>query len=121
MLERLMRATGFELELVLRPAPPAPGGPLGERLHSHRRRVEQIIANHGLRRARVFGSVARGDEGPGSDIDLLVEVPAGVGLFELGRCQSELESLLGAKVELIPAADLKSGVAADVLSEAREL
>ena len=83
--------------------------------------MKQIIASHGLRGVRVFGSVARGDEGPGSDIDLLVDVPPGVGLFELGRCQSELESLLEATVELIPAADLKAGVAADALAEACEL
>lgn len=120
-LARLVRATGSELELLVRPSLRTSTGPLGQRLHSHRRRVKQIIASHGLRGVRVFGSVARGDEGPGSDIDLLVDVPPGVGLFELGRCQSELESLLEATVELIPAADLKAGVAADALAEACEL
>lgn len=121
MLERLVGAAGRELELLLRPSLPSTDGPLGQRLWSHRRRVKQIIASHGLHRVRVFGSVARGKEGPGSDIDLLVDVPPGVGLFELGRCQSELESLLGAKVELVPAADLKPGMATEVLSEACEL
>lgn len=120
-LARLVRATGSELELLVRPSLSTSTGPLGQRLDTHRRRVKEIIASHGLSGVRVFGSVARGEEGPGSDIDLLVDVPPGVGLFELGRCQSELESLLAATVELIPASDLKTGVAADALAEAREL
>lgn len=121
MLERLVRATGSELDLLLRQSPSASNGLLAQSLRLHRQRIKLIVASHGLRHVRIFGSVARGEEGPESDIDLLVDVPPGVGLFELGRCQSELESLLGAKVDLIPAADLKAGVTADVLSEAREL
>jgi predicted nucleotidyltransferase len=41
-----------------------------------------------------------------------------VGLVTLGRCQAELEVLLGARVDLVPAGDLKPGVAAEVLVEA---
>ncbi len=70
---------------------------------------------------RVFGSVARGDERAESDVDLLVDVAPGVGLFELGRCQAELQALLGAPVDLVPATDLKAGVADEVLAEAQAL
>ncbi|MDA8040146.1 MAG: nucleotidyltransferase domain-containing protein [Actinomycetota bacterium] len=70
------------------------------------------------RNPRVFGSVARGEKGPGSDVDLLVDVPRGVGLETLGRCQAEVEQLLGARVDLVPAGDLKAGVATEVLAEA---
>jgi predicted nucleotidyltransferase/DNA-binding XRE family transcriptional regulator len=121
MLERLVNATGHDLELVLHPSSPATSGTPGERLRSHRRRVKQIVARHGLSHVRVFGSVARGEDRPESDIDLLVDVPKGVGLFQLGRCQAELESLLEARVDLVPAADLKRDVASLVLAEAREL
>lgn len=79
------------------------------------------MARHGLAHVRVFGSIARGEDRPGSDVDLLVDVPPGVGLLQLARCRAELESLLGARVDLIPATDLKSGVAAEALAEAREL
>jgi predicted nucleotidyltransferase len=123
MLERLVGATGFDLELRLvrrRPRPLALG-PLGQRLMRNRRRVQQISARHGLTNVRVFGSVARGQERPGSDVDLLVDVAPGVGLFELGRCQAELESMLGARVDLVPTVDLKADVATEALSEARAL
>lgn len=107
------------MELRLRP--PHPSGAIATRLRKNRRRVLRIAGSHGLTNLRVFGSVARGDETTDSDVDLLVDVVPGVGLFELGRCQSELEALLDAPVDLVPAADLKAGVAEEVLVEARAL
>lgn len=76
------------------------------------------LRKRGLTNPRLFGSVARGEETSGSDVDLLVDVPAGVGLFALARCRSDLEALLGVPVDLLPAADLKPGVATQVLAEA---
>jgi len=119
MLQRLVDATGSALELRLRP--PHPSGEIATRLRKNRRRVLRIAGSHGLTNLRVFGSVARGYETTDSDVDLLVDVAPGVGLFELGRCQSELEDLLGAPVDLVPAADLKPGVAEEVLAEAQAL
>ncbi|MGA2037329.1 MAG: helix-turn-helix domain-containing protein [Acidimicrobiales bacterium] len=118
-LERLIAATGFELDLRLHRR--LRRGSLGQRLRRHRQRVQHIAASHGLTNVRVFGSVVRGLVGPDSDIDLLVDVAPGVGLLELGRCQAELESLLGARIDLVPAADLKRGVQAGALSEATVL
>jgi predicted nucleotidyltransferase len=74
-------------------------------------------ANHGVRISGVFGSVARGEDRPDSDIDLLVMLPPHMGLFELGRLTEELQQLLGARVDLVPAADLKPGVRANVLAD----
>ncbi len=59
---------------------------------------------------RVFGSVARGQDHPGSDLDLLADLPPGMSLFGLARIQAELEAIVGTTVDLIPAADLKPGV-----------
>lgn len=115
-LDRLVAAAGFDLELVARRSR-ARAGALGARLGAHRRQVVAIAAKHGLTNLRVFGSVARGEEGPESDIDLLVDVAPGIGLFELGRCQSELEALLGAPVDLVPAADVKTGVRSDIKND----
>lgn len=119
-LQRLVRATGCELDLVLRPPASRPAG-AGERLARHRREMKEIASGHGLSNLRVFGSVARGEDGPDSDIDLLVDTAAGVGLFSLARCQRDLEALLGARVDLVPASGLKPGVAGTVLAEARPL
>jgi len=51
---------------------------------------------------RVFGSVARGDAKPSSDIDFLVHLKPGGSLFELGGLQYELEDLLGCHVDVAP-------------------
>jgi len=119
MLQRLVDAMGSELELRLRP--PHPSSEIARRLRKNRRRVLRIARSHGLTKLRVFGSVARGDEITDSDVDLLVDVAPGIGMFEFGRCQSELQALLGAPVDLVSAADLKPGVAEEVLAEARAL
>jgi predicted nucleotidyltransferase len=69
-------------------------------------------AAHDVTNLRVFGSVARGEDRPGSDVDLLVDLPPGIGLVGLGRVQAELEAILGTKVDLVPASDLKLAVRA---------
>jgi len=77
-----------------------------------RRRRHDLIAAaaaHGVRNLRVFGSVARGEDRPDSDVDLLADLPPDLGLFELGRVEAELEAILGSRVDLIPADDLKLG------------
>lgn len=119
-LARLVAAAGFELDMrVSDPAATRPaGGALGQRVEARRVEMQAVLSRYGLSGARVFGSVARGDEGPGSDVDLLVDVPEGVGLVTLGRCEAELERLLGARVDLVPASGLKAHVAAEVLAEA---
>ena len=121
MLERLVAATGFDLELRVGPRQATRRGPLARRLRQEGKHVAAIAGRHGLTNVRVFGSVARGQEQPESDIDLLVDVDPEVGMFELARCQAELEALLGAPVDLVPASDLKPGVSVEVLAEARAL
>ena len=121
MLDRLVSATGLELELQVRRRTSGLKGPIGVRLWARRNKVKQLAAGHGLSNLRVFGSVARGEETEESDLDLLVDVTPGVGLIGLARAQHELEELLGARVDLAPASDLKPGVAASVLAEAMPL
>jgi len=119
-LTRLVVAAGFELDMRLceSPAIERVGGPIGERVRRHHVEVQEVLARYGFSNPRVFGSVARGEERSESDVDLLVDVRAGVGLVTLGRAQAELEELLGARVDLVPAGDLKAEVAGEVLAEA---
>ena len=112
-LTRLIEAAGFQLMLGLRRQPGrlrGLSGPVGRRVRSHRQDLIAAAAVHGVRNLRVFGSVARGEDRPDSDVDLVADLPPGLGLFGLGRLEADLEAILGARVDLIPAADLKPGV-----------
>jgi predicted nucleotidyltransferase len=66
----------------------------------------------------VFGSVSRGEDTPGSDIDLLVDLPDGVTLFDLSRLEIELERIVGAKVDVVPVGGLRHNLAERVHAEA---
>jgi predicted nucleotidyltransferase len=92
--------------------------PGGRTLARNRKRVLDLAAAHGLRNVRVFGSVARGADGPGSDIDLLVDLPSGMSLFALARLEDRLSEILGTGVDIVPAVNLRPHVAERVLAEA---
>jgi predicted nucleotidyltransferase len=92
-------------------------GPVGRRVRRKRRQVVEAAAAHGISNLQVFGSVARGEDGPESDVDLLADLPAGLGLVGLGRVREDLERIIGAPVDLVPASDLKPDVARRVEDE----
>lgn len=63
--------------------------------------AKRELASLGVRSLDLFGSVARGDAGPSSDVDLLVDFDRPVGLFHFFRVQRRLEEILGCKVDLV--------------------
>lgn len=69
----------------------------------------------------MFGSVARGDDRPGSDIDLLVDFPAGTSLLSVIGLEQALRDLLGLPVDVGPADALRPDMRERVLAEARPL
>jgi hypothetical protein len=84
--------------------------------------IETLGGQYGARRIRVFGSVARREERPDSDVDFLVEFPRGYDLFTQRLPLTEkLENLLRRKVELIPEHELNRHIRGQVLKEAVEL
>ena len=112
-LAALIAATGYELDLsVVKPRQGVQRltGPVGRRLRRRRSAVLELADRHGVRVLGVFGSVARGEDRPDSDIDLLVQFPDRIGFFAVARVQNELEELLGAPVDLVPESGLKAGV-----------
>jgi predicted nucleotidyltransferase/DNA-binding XRE family transcriptional regulator len=116
-LAALIDAAGYDLVLGLRRQPRRLGrlsGPVGRRVRRHRHDLIAAAAPHGVQNLRVFGSVARGEDRPDSDVDLLADLPTDLSLFGLGRVEADLEAILGARVDLIPAGDLKPGVRARV-------
>lgn len=68
--------------------------------------LDAVHRHHG-RSVAIFGSVARGDEKPSSDIDLLVEFDPESSLFDLLHLNEELEALLGIAVDVVSAGGLK--------------
>ena len=72
----------------------------------------------GVARLTLFGSVARDQAVPGSDVDLLVEFDKPVGLFSFLELQNHLEALLGCAVDLGTAQSLKPRLRARVMAEA---
>jgi predicted nucleotidyltransferase len=90
-----------------------------------RAEVVQIIASHaaelramGVRSLSIFGSVARDEAGPGSDVDVLVEMNQPVSYFELFDVKERLEAFLGCKVDLLTRGGLRPEIREGVLAEA---
>ncbi|HEX7195624.1 MAG TPA: nucleotidyltransferase family protein [Candidatus Limnocylindria bacterium] len=76
-------------------------------IEAKRAEIREVVLRHHGRTVAVFGSVARGDESPTSDIDLLVEFEPGSSLFDLLHISEELEALLGVPVDVVSAGGRK--------------
>ena len=112
-LAALVEAAGYKLVAEVRRQPrrlDRLSGPVGQRVRRHRHDIVAAAAAHGVSGLRVFGSVARGEDRPDSDVDLLADLPPGMSLFGLGRVQADLEAIVGTRVDLVPAKDLKPDV-----------
>jgi len=70
-------------------------------LKKKRAEILQIAKKNGAKQIRVFGSVARGEARPDSDIDFLVNLDAGRSLMDLARLLRELKTLLGREVDVV--------------------
>jgi uncharacterized protein len=64
--------------------------------------IRKIAQKHGISRIYVFGSVARGEPNPKSDVDFLVEMQTGASLFGAAGFCFEAEKLLGVPVDVVP-------------------
>ncbi len=89
-----------------------------ERVDSLREEILAIATKHGARNVRLFGSVARGEAGPDSDVDILVELEPGRSLLDLSGLLLDLQDLLGCKVDVVPDDSLHWYVRDRVLREA---
>lgn len=94
---------------------------LNNLLKSHREEILSIAAKHGARNVRIFGSVARGEAGENSDIDLLVELDQGRSLLDLAWLVVDLEELLERKVDVVTEQGLYWLLRRRILKEARPL
>lgn len=87
-------------------------------VESKRDEILRIARLHGVTRVRVFGSMARGDARPESDVDLLVEVGANPSPWFPGGFVAQLEELLGRRVQVVTEKALDELLREQVLREA---
>ncbi|MCJ7600606.1 MAG: nucleotidyltransferase family protein [Desulfobulbaceae bacterium] len=95
-----------------------------DELHVVQQKKKEILAvahAHGLINVRVFGSVARGEDTPKSDIDFLVDMEKGRTLLDLGGAFVKLQELLGRKVDIVIERGLHWYLREKILKEARPL
>ena len=115
-LEQLATAVGLRLGLQDE-TPYAAGRARGEVLR--RQALVQTLAKaHGARSVELFGSAARDEDGPGSDLDFLVELEPGRSLLDLIGLAEDLQEALGRKVEALTAAGMKPRVLAEARRDA---
>ena len=90
-------------------------------LKDKREDILRLAARHGAYNVRVFGSVARGEATPESDIDFVVEMEPGRSLLDLGGLLADLEQLLGYEVDVVTEKGLRERIVSRVLSEVVQL
>jgi len=82
------------------------------------KRHQDDLHQRGVRSLAIFGSLARGETTPRSDIDVLVEFDRPVGLFEIIRLKLYLEELTGRQVDLVTPDALRPSMRDEILREA---
>jgi hypothetical protein len=89
-----------------------------EALRRERGRILEIASRHGATRLRVFGSVARGEALPASDVDLVVEFEPGTSLLDHGALIMDLQEALGCRVDVVSARGLGERLKSRIEAEA---
>ena len=87
-------------------------------LAAHREDIRRVVESHRARNARVFGSVLRGQDTDGSDLDILVDPTPETTLMDVAAIQVELQRLLGVSVDVLTPKALPDSFRSRILSEA---
>jgi len=87
-------------------------------IKENRREILRIAAKYGAYNVRIFGSVVKGNAGPDSDVDVLVDVEHGRSLLDLGGLLIELQELLGCSVDVVTERGLKDRIRDRVIRQA---
>jgi len=91
---------------------------LRDLVRANRRRILEAASRRGARNLRLFGSVARGDFRPESDVDILVEMEPGRSLLDMCGLSLDLENILGRKVDVFTEKSLKDRIRGRAIREA---
>jgi uncharacterized protein len=79
--------------------------------------IQPILWKYPIKSASIFGSYARQEARPDSDIDILVEFSSTIGLIQFVNIQLELEDTLGKKVDLVELSTLKPQLKTNILKD----
>ena len=82
---------------------------------------KELAETYGVLEIGIFGSCIRGEQKPGSDIDILVEIKRPAGFVRFMRLERHLKHLLGAKVDLVSKKALKPFIGRHILEEVRNV
>ncbi len=91
---------------------------LDELLSEKRGAMLEAAGHYGAHNLRIFGSVARGEATPESDIDILVDLEPGRSLLDLGGLLMEFQAILGHPVDVVTEQGLRERIRQRVLTEA---
>ena len=91
---------------------------IDRKLLERREEILQITARYGAKDVRVFGSWARGDARPGSDLDLLINLEPGRTLLDMVAIKQDVEGILGCKVDVVTESAISPYIRPQVVSEA---
>ena len=92
--------------------------PIDQLLTTKRQEILRLAAKHGAQNVRVFGSVARGEASPHSDVDFLIDAGPKRTAFFPGGLLADLEELLGCNVDVVTEKALDPSIRERVLHEA---
>lgn len=90
-------------------------------LKDKREDILRITSTHGARNVRVFGSLARGDSAPDSDLDILITLDPDRSLLDIVAVKQDLEDLLQVKVDVVTEAAISPYIREQVLKDAISL
>ena len=90
-------------------------------IETHRHQILELAMQRGARRIRVFGSMARNQARPTSDVDFLIEMQTGKSAFALGGLLMDLQDLLGRRVDVVTPNALHPAIRDEILKEAVDL
>jgi predicted nucleotidyltransferase len=90
-------------------------------LQTRRDEIMRLAAIHGVKNVRVFGSFARGEAGPKSDLDLLVDMERGKTFLDLVGFWQDMEDSFGGKVDVVTDGDISPYLKEKIFREAKPL
>ncbi len=92
-----------------------------QQIQTQRQAILHLAQTYGATNLRIFGSVARGEDTPTSDLDMIIDLEPNRSLFDLGGLAMDLQDLLGCPVDIVTEKGLKQRIRARVLREAINL